>query len=493
MKILPINYYQNINNDCSYVKPSNKYIQNYNTQVKPPELNKAPLSFTGGPVQKMIEYLQFLDVQRYVNTVNKVLAKEPNADKLLFKNLSMEAMEGIQYGIEVFKGLSMKDIQYMSENLHVIAVKRGCKNMCGYCYADAKPFKREMSWEDFKLITDGFKKLRKRLGNLPLFGENMTKNDKEALLYRSTELFYDSDCIDLVIKDKKGKEYDFIDLANELNNSLNRKTVFDTSGWDPNNNVLQQRAEKYAQYFSESRNMEKLNAFNLSFNCFNASYITGVKALKSGNAERFSELKNRYTDRIANAIFTFTPVLKSDNFHIMTRSFGLNARNAEYFDIAAMFGLIDDVSKKLEKLYKADLNGLKKYVKSEVELKENVAAAVNKMKYIDTALNSSGRMKQFMETFGIKAPMQNHNETTSIMANDLKTLGRYHRYIGMKLIDADGKVYHMDYARFFPTEIQLNIKDKSPAPRLANLREDFPVSKEIINKAEIPVKLDDLI
>mgnify|MGYP003320369278 CR=1 FL=1 len=67
----------------------------------------------------------------------------------------MEPFEGIQFGIKAFEGLSMKDIQYMSENLHVIAVKRGCKNGCAYCYADAKPSKREMSWEDFTTITKG--------------------------------------------------------------------------------------------------------------------------------------------------------------------------------------------------------------------------------------------------------------------------------------------------------------------------------------------------
>ena len=454
--------------------------------------NTAPIHFTGNPLNNLKGYLKFLVAQRYINSVNIQLAKEPGAEKLLFRHLRMEPLEGIQYGIEVFKGLSMKDIQYMSENLHVIAVKRGCKNMCGYCYADAKPSKREMSWEDFKLITDGYKKLKKRLGNLPIFGENMLCGD-DTLIYRSTELFYDSDCMDLAIKDKKGNIHDFVDLSEELYNSLNRKTVFDTSGWNPNNKVLQQRAEKYAEYFSRPENMEKLNGFNLSFNCFNASYIAGVKALKTGDKEKYLRLKDRFTDRIANALFTFSPLLKSEKFNVMVRSFGITAQNAEYFDIAAMFGLIKDVSKKLEKLYNNDLIGIGKYVNSKQDIKNYIEIVNKKISTIDTALNSSGRMKQFMKSFQIKAPMQNHDETTPILAKDLETLGRYHRYLGMKLIDVDGKVYHMDYARFFPTEIQLNLKNKSSAPKLANLREDFPVSKDIINRAEIPVKLDELI
>ena len=85
--------------------------------------------------------------------------------------------------------------------------------------------------------------------------------------------------------------------------------------------------------------------------------------------------------------------------------------------------------------------------------------------------------------------MQNHDESTIILEKDLETLGRYHSYLGMKLIDTDGRVYHMDYARFFPTEIQLNLKDKSPAPKLANLKEDFKVLREIINRPEQKIRI----
>ena len=81
--------------------------------------------------------------------------------------------------------------------------------------------------------------------------------------------------------------------------------------------------------------------------------------------------------------------------------------------------------------------------------------------------------------------MQDHAESTKIMYEDIKSLGRQHRYLAHKLIDADGRVYHMDYARFFPTEIQLNIKNKSATPRLANLREDCPITHEMINRLEM--------
>ena len=486
MKISSTFYYQNIKHqEASDKIPASKPFRQ--SQSFPAQDLSNP-SFRGNAIKNLLGPLRFLQAQCYVYIMNKVIAKSSNGSNILFRHLCMENMEGIQYGIKAFKGLSMKDIQYMSENLHVIAVKRGCKNMCAYCYADAKPSKRAMSWEDFKLITDGYKKLKKRLGNLPIFGENMT-NDDSTLIYRSTELFYDADCMDLVIKDKKGRNHDFIDLSEELYNSLKRKTVFDTSGWDPNNKELQQRAEKYAEYFSCPENMEKLNGFNLSFNCFNASYVSGVKALKAGNKERYLNLKDRFTDRIANAVYTFTPLLNFDKFQIMTRSFGVKARNAEYFDIAAIFELSCNVLKKLETLYRKDLNGAQKYVKSEQDIKNFLSLAEQKLNTVDTALNSVGRMKKFMAEFKINAPMQNHDESTIILEKDLETLGRYHSYLGMKLIDTDGRVYHMDYARFFPTEIQLNLKDKSPAPKLANLKEDFKVLREIINRPEQKIRI----
>ena len=42
--------------------------------------------------------------------------------------------------------------------------------------------------------------------NLDIYGQNFP-DLKDDPLYKTVELFYDSDCMDLVIKDKKGKEY----------------------------------------------------------------------------------------------------------------------------------------------------------------------------------------------------------------------------------------------------------------------------------------------
>ena len=451
------------------------------------------ISFGANPVKAVKDYLKFLQVSRFVKNLETYLNAQPNHEKLHFRNLSMEYLEGIQYGIKVFKGLSMKDIQYLSENLHVIAVKRGCNNMCGYCYADAKPSKREMSWEDFTTITRGFKTLRKRLGSLPpLFGESLPTS-REAI-YRTTELFYDSDCMNLSIKDKKGRIYDMRDLVTEVYESIGRKSCFDTSGWNPDNKAMQERAEKYAEYFSKPENMNKLEAFNLSFNPFNASYVAGVKALRTNDFDKYVRLRGKFTDRIANAIYTFTPLMKQDNFNILVRCFGLQSEHATHFNFEAMLGLTQEVLKKVEGLYKKDLEGCQKYVKSQADIDTYIKLIRKKTERISTGLNSSGRMKQFIETFKIKdSTLQNHTETTKLMYKELQTEGRYHRHLALRLIDTDGRVYHMDYARFFPTGIQLNIKDKTPTPKLANLRENCPVTKEIINREETHHAISDFL
>ena len=100
-------------------------------------------------------------------------------------------------------------------------------------------------------------------------------------------------------------------------------------------------------------------------------------------------------------------------------------------------------------------------------------------------------MKKFMEEFGIKANLLEYDDGMKKVIEDLKETGRYHRYIMQRMIDADGKVYHMNYARFIPTEIQLNIPNKNiPSPKLANLQEDFVLTKELLNQPENIVKIE---
>lgn len=448
----------------------------------------APVSFSGNPLKEFKHIAEYLHAQSAVKKLKNYIERTNQQDSFWLRNYSMEYIEGLQYGIKVFKGLTMKEIQYLSENLHVIAVKRGCKNMCAHCYADAKPQNREMSWEDFTTITRGFKTLRKRFQGLDIYGQNNPVTRKD-IIDQTTELFYDADCMDLAIKDKKGRVYDFTELSTELYESLGRRTAFDTSGWNRNNTKMQQRAEKYAEYFSAPQNMEKLNAFNLSINVFNASYVASRKAFKNGDFDKAKRLRERYVDNMANTIFTFTPLIENPKFHILIRSFDSKAQNAGGFTTKNLRNLAEDIIERVGELYNKDLNGSRKYIKSQDMMDEKMVNLLLKINHLDTSLNSSGRMKKFMEEFGIKAPLLEYDATMKEVIRNLKEDGRYHKYIMERLIDTDGKVYHMNYARFIPTEIQLNIPQKNiPSPKLANMQEDFVITKELINRPEVIIK-----
>ena len=322
--------------------------------------------------------------------------------------------------------------------------------------------------------------------NLDIFGKNLPTGEDST--FKVTEFFYDADCMNLSIKDKHGKIYDFTDLTSELYDGLKRKTVFDTSGWYHKNPILQKRAEKYVEFFAKPEHTEKLAAINISFNVFNASYIASVKAARNGDYQKAQRLRERYVDNMANTLFTFSPIANLPNFHVMSRCFSLDTKNAKSFGVEAMFSLINDVQNKLTQFYIADLNGTQKYVKSPEDIDKLLQIYSKKMERIDTGLNSAGRMKDFLKEFNIKANLQNHDEIKESLIADLSTYGRHHRYLAHKLIDTAGKVYHMNYAWFVPTEVQLNLENKNiKPPKLANLIDNYTITKETLNRPEIQI------
>ena len=55
-----------------------------------------------------------------------------------YKNIDLyntKKLEGIQKDIDVFKGLSMEQIKFISKHSTEFVLQRGCHNMCAHCYA----------------------------------------------------------------------------------------------------------------------------------------------------------------------------------------------------------------------------------------------------------------------------------------------------------------------------------------------------------------------
>ena len=144
-------------------------------------------------------------------------------------------------------------------------------------------------------------------------------------------------------------------------------------------------------------------------------------------------------------------------------------------------------------LIKTMMGNSQKYIKNPENIKKYMDLAAEKMKLIDTSLNSSGRMKQFMKEFDIEEKLLDLSESDLAIFLDIERRGRFHNIAAHKFIDADGRVYYMNYSMFFPTEIRFHIKDKTPTLPLANLKNRCLVTREIINREEIPGKLSDYI
>ena len=249
------------------------------------------------------------------------------------KIFDIDKLEGIQYGIDVFNDLSMREIVFFAYKMTSLAVIRGCANMCEHCFLSAKPARKSelssLTFEDFKKITDGFNTVNKRINKVlrNKTGAYLTGNKQSAIIigYNSelAALFHDSDGINVIAKDADGNEHDFIELTEMMLEATGKRGLFDSAGWNPKNKTLQQRAEKYAQYFSQAHIEKKVEQINLSVNTFNPlytkSYKLGYRAgqendLTNPNIIRGKLLYDTYIERISNMLVTLGT---SDNARIL--------------------------------------------------------------------------------------------------------------------------------------------------------------------------------
>ena len=289
------------------------YQNNTNKQTKVNGLHFDTISF--GALNK--EFVKLSTYKKILYTFQKIKANILGCSEQA-SSYNLDFLEGIQDGIKVFDGLSLKDISFIGENLHTIATKQGCYSRCIHCYAQAqKPLESKKNnnivntilFEDLKALVHGFRILEKRTG-LSFTSAKIQDNYKA--------LVYDADCIDIAINDLKGNVYEFPELANMIYKTLHQKCIFDTSGWNPRNTRLQQRAERIAEYYS--KNKDSLYQFNISINPFHSIYIKSLEMKKSGKPETAKKLYDCYIERISNAIFTFIPVCKNYNSELIIRA-----------------------------------------------------------------------------------------------------------------------------------------------------------------------------
>jgi len=416
----------------------------------------------------------FDDANKYLETQTQIL--HDSKAKLYLSDFDMDKLDGLQEGIKVFDKMTMREIKFVATTLLEMPLIRGCHNQCSHCYADAKPpikedagHIRNMSWNDFETLTDGFKELNDRLGF------KIENNDG----YNT--MFHDADCIDIALKDNNGIEHDFIDLSDRMYDSTGVKQLFDTAGWSPKNQVAQARAEKYAQYYSESKNIRKFEQFNISANPFHVMNTRYVQYLKENNLEKAEKFRELYTDRMANVLFTFTPLVKYDKFQFIARAIKNDSKNVDGFTEKDLRKLYKEIFKKLRARYEHDLHGEKKFIKNDKQLKSALEAYKHKLDNVGTKMSVSERLAKILNQNDPLAETTNKEiSNTKKLKNGIENKYDLARYCGV--LDVNGKYYLTDFYSTIPTEIQLNFENKNKQTAdISPYLQDFTISRKTIN------------
>ena len=237
--------------------------------------------------------------------------KNPDRSPKDLSNYNTERLEGIQNGIKIFEGLSFKQIAFFLSRAKEFVLQRGCNNMCSHCFTKAMPashWKKQnlltrMDFEDFKELCHGIEELNNRFG-FKISGKPEWEN--------YTTLFHDADSSMITLTDKSGKVYDYADLGKMLYSVTGKRVLFDTAGWNIQDTKTQARMEALVKKVMESDEYNFLE-FNVSLNPFHSIYSMALKQEKAGHPETAKKLTEIYTDRMANVIYTFAPLIRKKN------------------------------------------------------------------------------------------------------------------------------------------------------------------------------------
>lgn len=387
---------------------------------------------------------QYKNAKEYVDSLTKK-GKVINLEKC-----NLNRLEGIQHGIEVFDGLNIKQIFVLYKHLKLITTYRGCSNGCIHCFADAKPHKahtpqneiQAISWEDFGKFTSGFKELDKRLG--------FSIQNPNPITPKIILPFLDADSMEIILKDKNGKEYDMLDIAKAFDEKMNKAIIFDTSGWTPTSKKMQQRAEKYVQYMLSEEGKKQFFGINVSLNPFhklNAKYVEYI----TSNPNRAKKFRDLYTKRMANVFYTFTPLFENPNFRLLNRAFEENIECDKNYKLAAHLKFIKEIRNELELRYIQ--SGM-----SKDDITKNLALYDEKTKEVNTRrLIAIGRLKNLFpeNSTELKEPNMRHakNQKNPIRIFDDK--------LTQFAVDCNGKVYATDMYNMIPLDFALNFENKN--------------------------------
>lgn len=385
----------------------------------------------------------------------------------------LDHIEGIQKGIKIFENLSMKQINLIAETLREIPVQRGCHNMCVHCYAQAMPPSyqkaenkiNKIAFEDFENLYNGFKELNKRLGF------NIFQNQEDGYC----TLFHDADSSMIYLEDKNGKTYDYIDLSKMVNEITGLPVLFDTAGWNIQDKKTQARMEKLVEKALNSDEYGFID-FNISTNPFHSIYSRSLKHYKENNVEKEEKFRNIYTNRMANVLFTLSPLLEKYDVNFIARALPNDMENVNGYREDDLRDLYSEIFIKLEKLYTNDLeSGNKKVIKNKEQIQKYLSDYKSKLKEITTFIGISGRLSNIVKDKKNKV----YKDSKIREFNNCRYAANHFQN---GIIDINGKYYLTNWQETYKTDIQLNYenKDKQTADINPNLRRK-KINKNMLN------------
>ena len=413
------------------------------------------------------------------------------------KVFDADKLEGIQYGIDVFKDLSMREILFLAYKSTNLMVIRGCENLCAHCFRSAVPARKDelssMPFEDFKKIMDGFSEINKRINKILRNKKNKftfvgDKQNAIVLGYNAdvAAFFLDSDGMNVMAKDSNGKEYDFVDLTELIYNKMGKRSLFDTSGWDPKDEVLQARAEKYANYFNEQEDLEKVEQINLSINTYHPlyrdSYKLGYRAgtendMTNPNIRRGKDLYDSYVERAANMLATLG-FIKHVNLLL---TFSISAeKHMDGMYFSDLKQIMSDVEKRCYEILKKRCSA-DEYAEKSKKIKDLIYYALSGDEYKHEHSNKvrctyEGRYRTLYNSNNPNHMKTYHSTTKKIpdintlSPDEYKSIFKYYNCI----IDANGQIYYFEKSssiRSMEKQLEISTNGKK-TPKIANLDTD---------------------
>jgi len=219
---------------------------------------------------------------------------------------------------------------------------------------------------------------------------------------------------------------------------------FDTAGWNIHDKAAQDRADEVAAYFANSTHDNELEQFNISLNAFNPWNAKAAELRKEGKFDSAERIEDKYAERMANVITTFTPVMNKPYFGILSRALPDGTPNAEGFCVSDLDKMRKRIYLKVEDKYsqKFKQNPNLSTDKESVQYYSNALAGLREALSvpIETGILQSGRYVQFAKKHSIALKDDAiHDSIVNKLKqnpNDKKTANQF-----FKIIDSNGDLY----------------------------------------------------